>query len=137
MRLHHLGYAVPNISYVLNRLLLEGCLVASPCIEDPILDVSVQFITLADSDLLVELVEPLSDRSPIHTFLRKRDGFYHVCFEVQDLQSQLDLEKEKHSKIVVKPTIAEAFQNDAGRVAFVFRRSGMLIEFLETNKSLG
>ena len=103
-------YILRSESFTVRRMF--GC---KPLING--LDVSVQFITLADSDLLVELVEPLSDRSPIHTFLRKRDGFYHVCFEVQDLQSQLDLEKEKHSKIVVKPTKAEAFQNDAGRVA--------------------
>ncbi|MGO8879559.1 MAG: VOC family protein [Desulfomonilaceae bacterium] len=136
MKLHHLGYAVPKISYVLDRFLADGCSIVSPCIADPILDVRVQFIALADSDTLVELVEPISDRSPVHTFLRKRNGFYHLCFEVPDLQSQLDLEKERHCTIVVNPTKAEAFHGDDGRVAFVVRRSGMLIEFLETKNSL-
>lgn len=135
MRLHHLGYAVPNISYVLNRFLAEGCLIASPSISDPVLDVRVQFITLADTETLVELVEPISERSPVHTFLRRRNGFYHLCFEVSDLQAQLDLEGERHGVIVVNPTRAEAFHGDEGKVAFVVRRSGMLIEFLETTKS--
>lgn len=129
MRLHHLGYAVPKISYVLDRFLAEGCLIASPCIADPILDVRVQFITLTDSDTLVELVEPISERSPVNTFLRRRSGFYHVCFLVPDLKSQLDLEKIRHSIIVVNPTKAEAFCGNDGKVAFVVRRSGMLIEF--------
>lgn len=135
MRLHHLGYAVPKISNVLNRFLAEDCLIVSPCIIDPILDVRVQFITLADSDTLIEVIEPVSDRSPVHTFLRRGNGFYHLCFEVPDLQSQLDLERERHGVIVVNPTRAEAFHGDEGKVAFVVRRSGMLIEFLETKKS--
>ena len=135
MRLHHIGYAVPKIAYALDRFLAEGCLIVSPCIVDPILDVRVQFITLADTDTLVELVEPISERSPVHTFLRRRNGFYHLCFEVSDLQAQLDLERARHGVIVVNPTRAEAFHGDEGKVAFVVRRSGMLTEFLETTKA--
>lgn len=135
MRLHHIGYAVPKISYVLDRLLAEGSEIVSPVISDPILDVNVQFITLADSETLVELVEPISEHGPVHTFLRRGNGFYHLCFEVPNLMSQLDLEKTRHSTIVVPITRAEAFNGKDGRVAFVVRRSGMLIEFLEKGNS--
>lgn len=135
MRLHHIGYAVPRISYVLDRFLAEGSEIVSEFISDPILDVNVQFVKLADSETLVELVEPISELSPVHTFLRRGNGYYHLCFEVPDLQSQLDLERERRGVIVVNPTRAKAFHGDEGRVAFVVRRSGMLIEFLETRNS--
>ena len=134
MKLHHLGYAVPKISYVVGRFLAEGSTIVSPIILDPVLDVNVQFVELADSEILVELLEPVSDQSPVRTFLRRGNGIYHLCFEVPDLQSQLDLERAKHSIIVVNPTKSEVFFGNYGKVAFVVRRSGMLIEFLETKE---
>jgi methylmalonyl-CoA/ethylmalonyl-CoA epimerase len=106
-----------------------------PIIVDPVLDVNVQFVKLAHSEILVELVEPLSEQSPVQTFVKRGNGLYHLCFEVPDLQSQLDLERARHSIIVVNPTNAEAFNSDGGRVAFVVRRSGMLLEFLEKRNS--
>lgn len=132
MKLHHLGYAVPKISQVVGRFLAEGSTIASPIILDSFLDVNVQFVKLSDSDILVELVEPVSEQSPVRTFLKRGKGIYHLCFEVPDLQSQLDLERARHSIIVINPTKSEAFFGDYGKVAFVVRRSGMLIEFLET-----
>lgn len=132
MKLHHIGYAVSQIPYTLKRLLAEDCATYGLTITDPGLDVRVQFVKLTDSDVMIELVEPISENSPVHSFVSRGGGFYHLCFEVDDLKRQLELEQNRHATIVVAPTKAVAFNEDM--VAFVLRRSGMLVEFIQANK---
>ena len=52
--------------------------------------VTVVFITLPNTK--IELLEPLSDASPIAAFLAKNPsgGMHHVCYEVDDLISARD-----------------------------------------------
>ena len=89
-RLNHVAIAVPDLAAAsalyLNAL---GAEVSEPQAL-PEHGVTVVFITLPNTK--IELLEPLSDASPIAAFLAKNPsgGMHHVCYEVDDLISARD-----------------------------------------------
>lgn len=89
-RLNHVAIAVPDLaaaSALYHNAL--GADVSEPQ-ELPEHGVTVVFITLPNAK--IELLEPLSDTSPIAAFLAKNPsgGMHHVCYEVDDLISARD-----------------------------------------------
>ena len=89
-RLNHVAIAVPDLAAAsalyLNAL---GAEVSEPQAL-PEHGVTVVFITLPNTK--IELLEPLSDASPIAAFLAKNPsgGMHHICYEVDDLISARD-----------------------------------------------
>jgi methylmalonyl-CoA/ethylmalonyl-CoA epimerase len=91
-RLNHIGVATPSIadSVAYYREVMGAVEVSEPfdMIEQ---GVKVCFIDTPGQDggagTQIELIEPLSEASPIHGFLEKNPlgGQHHVCFEVQDI----------------------------------------------------
>lgn len=82
-------------------------------------------------DVNVELIQSLSDDTPIATYIEKRgQGLHHICFEVDGLDAMLDRCRE--SGIVI---IGDGPQEGAQgkRVAFLHPKStgGVLIELSE------
>lgn len=127
-RLHHVGYATPSIAA--SRVLYEdmGFTAATPVYHDPVQQVRVVFMSTG-ADVLVELVEPASEKSPVSNFLKKRGpGLHHLCYEVDDIERECASMREKGGIITCEPVPAVAFEGR--RIAFVFRREG-LIELLE------
>ena len=126
--LHHVGYATRDITK--SRKLYEdlGFAATTEVIHDPIQKVRVIFMATGAS-VLVELVEPATDDSPVSNFLAKQGpGLHHLCYEVDDLDAACARMREQGGIITCAPVPAVAF---AGRrIAFVFRREG-LIELLE------
>lgn len=52
-------------------------------------------------DTKIELVEPLSDDSPVARFLEKRgEGLHHICFEVKDIEETIRDLKNKGAKFI-------------------------------------
>ncbi len=92
-RLNHIGVATPSISdrVAYYREVMGAVQVTEP-FDMPEQGVKVCFVdTPTDSGLngtQIELIEPLSDTSPIHGFLAKNPlgGQHHVCFEVPDIE---------------------------------------------------
>jgi methylmalonyl-CoA/ethylmalonyl-CoA epimerase len=41
----------------------------------------------------IELVEPVGPRSPVRKFAEAGGGFHHVCYEVDELQGQINQSK--------------------------------------------
>lgn len=76
----------------------------------------------------IELVEPLSDDSPISKFLHTRgEGLHHISLEVDDLEKTLELLKESNVRLIDESPRPGA----AGRlIAFIHPSStgGVLIE---------
>jgi methylmalonyl-CoA/ethylmalonyl-CoA epimerase len=62
-------------------------------------------------------------------FLKKGGGLHHLCYEVQDLEKQLELTRSKGGLIARPPMPAEAF--GGRRIAWVYTKNKLLIEYLE------
>ena len=56
--------------------------------------VTVAFFKVGD--VFIELLEPLSDDSPVSKFIEKRGGgLHHVAYEVDDIGKEIDSFREK------------------------------------------
>lgn len=91
-RLNHIGVATPSIaeSVTYYREVMGAVDVSEP-FDMPEQGVKVCFVDTPGPDggagTQIELIEPLSEASPIHGFLVKDPlgGQHHVCFEVPDI----------------------------------------------------
>lgn len=134
VRLHHLGWVVKDIGRSLCQLEREGAHAVTAAIADPIQRVTVQFLSDPHSPVLWELIAPTdrSEDAPLSSRLSRGGGLDHACFELQESDGTLDrvVEKEieRGSFVLCPPTFATAFNR---RIAFVFRPSGRLVEFVE------
>jgi methylmalonyl-CoA/ethylmalonyl-CoA epimerase len=91
LKFKHIGVAVPDIVQAVDAYrAIFGYRVLSGPFDDPIQNVSVCFLAAGPSDdLVMELVAPLNEQSPVSKLLVNRLGAYHVCYEVDDLASAL------------------------------------------------
>lgn len=94
--------------------------------------VKVSFASLGD--LHIELIEPMSDHSTLHTFLIKRgEGLHHIALKSGDIQADLSQLEELGMQLIQKGA-----QNGANgkRIAFISPKetSGVLIELCEPLK---
>ncbi|HEU4820535.1 MAG TPA: methylmalonyl-CoA epimerase [Qipengyuania sp.] len=87
-RLNHIGVATLSIadSVVYYREVMGAVEVSEP-FDMPEQGVKVCFVDTPNGGTQIELIEPLSEASPIHGFLEKNPlgGQHHVCFEVPDI----------------------------------------------------
>lgn len=91
-RLNHIGVATPSIAdSVAYYREVMGAVEMSEPFDMPEQGVKVCFVDTPGQDASagtqIELIEPLSEASPIHGFLAKNPpgGQHHVCFEVPDI----------------------------------------------------
>lgn len=100
---------------------------------DPLQKVSVTFMTPATAaEPQIELIEPCGEDSPVRSFLSKGGGLHHLCYEVPSLEAQLELSRSQGAKLVRMPMPAVAF--GGRRIAWVYSKEKLLIEFLENGK---
>ncbi len=89
-RLNHVAIATPDIAKAaaVYRDVL-GAKVSAP-VPQPDHGVTVVFVELPNTK--IELLEPLSDASPIMGFLKKNPngGLHHLCYEVEDIIAARD-----------------------------------------------
>jgi methylmalonyl-CoA/ethylmalonyl-CoA epimerase len=130
-RLNHVGVATSSIekSVALYRDLLGATKIHEP-FDLPPQGVRVCFVDTPNSQ--IELIEPLGDNSPIHSFLAKNPagGQHHVCFEVPDIQAARAELEGKGARILGEPRIGA----HGTLVFFVHPKDmgGVLTEIMET-----
>jgi methylmalonyl-CoA/ethylmalonyl-CoA epimerase len=117
--LHHVGLVVPSISAGADELVVSlSARWDGEIFHDPIQRVRVAFFSPADTRKPVfELVEPAGEASPVTAFLRKRGGFHHVCYEIDDLDSGMRESRRAGLVVVAAPAPAVAF--GGRRIAWV------------------
>lgn len=129
-KIHHIGVAVANIEAAA-EVYRENGYVCGEKIFDPIQNVNLIFAEKPD-ELVVELVAPAGENSPVSKILEKNGGtpeVYHVCYAVADIEQTIaDLRKEKWL-LLKNPVPACAF--DGAKVAFLFSQEAGIIELLE------
>jgi methylmalonyl-CoA/ethylmalonyl-CoA epimerase len=128
---HHVGFVVASIQNSVQgfaeSLQAEWDGVIT---HDPSQMVRVSFLrSKSAADPLFELIEPAGEKSPVLPFLKKGGGLHHVCYEVQDLEKQLESIRSKGGLIARAPMPAEAF--GGRRIAWVYTKNKLLIEYLE------
>ncbi|NLS79725.1 MAG: methylmalonyl-CoA epimerase [Chloroflexi bacterium] len=128
-RIAHIGIAVKSIAEA-ERFYVQGLGIELDHTEDvPEQGVKVAFLPTGESEL--ELLEPLSEASPVAKFLEKRgEGIHHICLEVADIEAALSQLAAQGAELIDKAPRRGA---EGKRVAFIHPRSahGVLIELVE------
>lgn len=131
LRFHHVGYAVASIPDYVDEFLapLVDPVEVGPTIEDPLQGVRVAFVTVTGG-VVIELIEPMSDSSPVSKYLGdRRGGLYHVCYETDALEATIETFRSKRCMLFSGPSPAAAF--DGRRIAFLFTPQRDIIELVE------
>jgi len=124
-RIDHVGVAVSDLEKA--RAIWDALLGQVPAVEE----VEGEGVLTAMYPCGIELLEPLSDQSPISRFLdRTGGGIHHVTLEVEGLEDHL----ERLRAAGVDLIHAQPVQGAGGaRIAFVHPRAtgGVLLELKE------
>ncbi|MBV9572915.1 MAG: VOC family protein [Acidobacteriales bacterium] len=128
---HHVGYAVKSIADIGGEFARSlGANWDGEIIHDPLQQARVSFFRCGGvGAAAVELVEPAGEKSPLQKFVEKGGGLHHVCYEVDDLNLQLEHSRSQGAVLAKAPLPAVAF--GGRRIAWVFTRHKLLIEYLE------
>jgi len=129
--LHHVGFVVASIAEAAPQFAaMLDCDWDGKIILDTLQAARVSFLrSKAAADPLFELVEPVGNDSPVGKFLARGGGLHHLCYQVERLEEQLRRSREKGALIARQPAPAAAF--GGRRIAWVFTRTKLLIEYLE------
>lgn len=135
LKVEHIGFVTKNIAKKKKELsaVLRWRDETEIC-HDEAQKVKVQFLDFGNTKL--ELIEPASKDCPITKFLEKRgEGLHHIAYEVTDAQKALDEYKKKGFTVAQEIWKAPAF--DGRKVFFLHPKStgGLLLEFIEADKS--
>ena len=125
---HHTGVATKDIE-ITSAFYKNIGYSQSQIVIDEIQNVRICFLSKKNSPL-VELVEPINDRSPVNEILKKNGNIpYHFCYEVDDIREAI-LEMKKSGFIkIINPVHAKAFNNRL--ICFLYNKDVGLIELLE------
>ena len=114
MKLHHVGIVVNNIEESLGELKRYLNFETTSAIM-PVGSQKVNICLLKIGDPFLELIEPASQDSAISEFAKSGGGIHHLCFEVKNIESELESLSKKGATILVNPV--KGF--DKRRIAFV------------------
>jgi len=129
---HHLGVAVPAVEPAIPvyEKLFGRKLISGP-FDDLIQKVRVCFLSNGQpGDVVIELIAPLSDDSPVNQHLKKGLGAYHICYEVKGMDAVITDLRSKGCLLVSGPVPAVAFGGK--RIAWLLMPTRQLIELVET-----
>lgn len=128
MKMHHLGIKTEDI--VRDIALYEGLgYVSYGITNDGIQNNRVAFLKNPDSGEVIELIEPMNQRSSVYNL---SDGFLHICYEVENLDAYLSMFKANRLGVVFTEKItAPALENR--RVVFAYLKNKTMVEFLESD----
>jgi len=114
MKLHHVGIVVNNIQESLGELKRYLNFETVSTIM-PVGSQKVNICLMKIGEPFLELIEPASPDSAISEFARSGGGIHHICYEVKNIESELESLAKKGATILVNPI--KGF--DERRIAFV------------------
>lgn len=129
MKVDHIGIATPEIEQALS--VWRDALGLSVDSTDEVAEQGVRVAMLAIGETHIELLEPLSDDSPVGKFLQKRGpGIHHIAFRVPNIREALKDLKAKGARLIDE--IPRVGANGC-LVAFIHpsATSGVLLELVE------
>jgi methylmalonyl-CoA/ethylmalonyl-CoA epimerase len=127
-KLHHVGIVVPDLEKAMAfwRDLLGLAVVKSAVVQDQ----GVKAALLKAGQSEIELLEPITSETGVGKFLSRRGGgLHHVCFETEDVESQLNQALAKGVQLIdQKPR-----PGLAGMICFLHPKAtrGVLVEYAQ------
>ena len=100
MKLHHIGIVVKNIQKSLGEL-NQYLNFESTTVPSLVGSQKVNICFLKTNNVFLELIEPAQENSPISDFVKKKGGFHHLCFEVDDIHMELEKMKKNGARVIV------------------------------------
>lgn len=124
----HLGIAVKSLAQAKKFYQDLGL---SPMEDETVESEKVRLSMVPVGESRIELLEPLSDESPIAKFLAKRgEGLHHVALNVEDLSATVERLKASGTRL-----ISDEIKVGAGGHLYVFvhpsSSGGVLLELVE------
>ena len=108
MKLHHIGIVVKNIQKSLGEL-NQYLNFESTTVPSLVGSQKVNICFLKTNNVFLELIEPAQENSPISDFVKKKGGFHHLCFEVDDIHVELESMKKNGARVIVD--VVRGFEN--------------------------
>ena len=102
LKLHHIGIVVQNINESLGEI-SNFLSFESTSLPTLVGSQKVNICFLKTNSVYIELIEPTDPDSPITSFVKEGGGFHHLCFEVDDIQQEIDKMVKKGARLVVAP----------------------------------
>ncbi len=132
MNIDHIGIAVKSIEKGIEHWeRIFGYKQMTDIVVNTRQKVKVVFLSKENS-LMVKLIEPSDETSPIYAFSQKGGGLHHLCFKCDNIDKEIEHFKDLGLRIITQPQPGEAFDNE--RIAFVFAQQGLNIELIDTDK---
>jgi methylmalonyl-CoA/ethylmalonyl-CoA epimerase len=130
MVFHHIGIVTEDIQKSVEIYIELGYMQEPSFIfNDELQNAKITFMYKKGSPL-IELVMPLNSKSHLVKLLSKNGpGPYHTCYEVTNIDFEINFLKSKKFILISSPKQAIAFNYK--RVAFLFNRSFGILELLE------
>lgn len=129
MKINHLGIATNDIQEALK--FWQDALGLEHVHTETVEDQKVRVAMLPVGTTNIELLEPVSEDSPISKFLEKRGGgIHHIAVEVEDIEKSLEKLKSEGMRLIdEKPRIGA----EGCLIAFVHPKStdGVLLELVQ------
>ncbi|MCO6512260.1 MAG: methylmalonyl-CoA epimerase [Aridibacter famidurans] len=129
MKIDHLGIATGGIQEALK--FWEDALGLESVHVEEVEDQKVRVAMLPLGESRIELLEPLSEDSPISNFLEKRGGgIHHIAVQVENINASLEKLKKAGMKLIDEEPRVGA---EGCLVAFVHPKSanGVLLELVQ------
>ncbi len=130
MNIHHVGYLTKDLNKAQDEFLALGFVVEQEKAYDEHRKINISFII--NGNYRVELIEPVDDSSPMYPLLKRyKNTPYHICYEVDDLESSIAELSTKGYTVMQEPLEAPCIENK--RVSFLINSNLGIIELVETN----
>ena len=84
-----------------------------------------------EGSMLVKLIEPTDESSPVFAMALKGGGLHHLCFRDPDLAGALKTISVAGGRTLVEPQSGEAFENEPIAFSYIY---GLPIEVIATEK---
>ena len=108
LKLHHIGIVVQNINESLEEI-SNFLSFESTSLPTMVGSQKVNICFLKTNNVYIELIEPADPDSPITSFVKEGGGFHHLCFEVDDIQQEIDKMVKNGARLIVAPV--KGFEN--------------------------
>jgi methylmalonyl-CoA/ethylmalonyl-CoA epimerase len=120
MKFHHVGVACKDIQAELQSIRkLHKIIEETPVVFDENQQAELCMITVEDG-LNIELVSG----TPVENLLKKRISYYHICYEVDDIDQAIESLTENGGMLISPPKEAILFNNR--KVAFLMLSYGIV-----------
>jgi len=123
---HHIGVACENLDSEARKFALLGYTAEGADFIDPVQGVMGRF--LAGGGPRLELLAPLPGGGTLTPWLRAGVKLYHLCYETDEFEKELEQARLQRAKVVVQPVPAVAF--GGRRIAFLIFPNMLLVEFI-------